>query len=306
MQELWLNQTKLALRCDEAAQALFPTGQQPVITRVRIAKILMHCKAKPGKSAARAISPQELLVLSSALNVSQEWLSGQEDNRDLVLWDPLADPARARQIIHLMNEYEDSSEEVLIWAEFLICSLETPEFMHKHHEALFAELDLIGAPEEKRRVVELFDRIGNARRKRFFDSKPRRSRRMVEIMFASDLERIAQGTDEYVGISKTLRKRCLENLSDLLADPSLAIELVIADDQDCSKIRRALRDYDSLSVCDDRFVQWRYHSGLVAWSEHSAHTLGYRGMLKELQMRGSSRSGADAADFIGTLVSTVL
>lgn len=304
MQELGLNQTNLALRCDETAQGLFPNDQQPVITRVRIAKILMHCKAKAGKSAARTISPQELLVLSSALNVSQEWLSGQEDNRDLVLWDPLADPARARQIIHLMNEYEDSSNEVLIWAEFLICSLETPEFMHKHHEALFAGLDLIGAPEEKRRVVELFDRIGNARRRRFFDSKPR-GRRMVEIMFTSDLERIGLGTEEYGGISKTLRRRCLENAVELLSDPSLTIELVIADDEDCKQIRIALRDYDSVSVCDDRFVQWRYHSGRVAWSEHPAHTLRYRGMLKELQVRGSSRSGADAADFIKALVRTI-
>ena len=78
-----------------AAHDLFPEEEQPQITRERIAKILMHCKATPGKSAARVIGPQELQVLASVLKVSIEWLVG----RDLVLWDPSTDPRRASHIL---------------------------------------------------------------------------------------------------------------------------------------------------------------------------------------------------------------
>ena len=298
MNDLALNQTQLAARCTNAAQDLFPDDQQTVITRERIARILMHCKASPGKSAARAITAQEMFVLSKVLKVSQEWLGGQGASRDIVLWDPLADPARAEQILHLMNEYEDHAKELLVWAEFLICSLETPEFMHRHHEALFAELDLI-APEQKRKAVQVFDGIGNARRKRFFDSGLRR--KLTQIIFASDLRRISRGTGEYAAIGKDLRRACLEKLCDLISDQSLAFELVIADDDDCIAARAALRDYDSVGVYDDRMVMWRYHSGMFAWSEHRVHTLRYRTALQDLVSRPSSLRGADGVRFIKRL-----
>src|ERR1700686_877007 len=126
MNELGVNQTELAARCTGASHSLFPEQQAPPITRERIAKILMHCKANPGKSAARVISHAELQVLASVLQVSPDWLGGNDDSRDLVLWDPLADPQRAHHILHLINEHEDNATEVLIWAEYLICSLETP------------------------------------------------------------------------------------------------------------------------------------------------------------------------------------
>lgn len=70
MNELGLSQVELAARCARTAGELFSQDHQPNITRERIAKILMHCKANPGKSAARRISIQELQVLSSVLQVS--------------------------------------------------------------------------------------------------------------------------------------------------------------------------------------------------------------------------------------------
>jgi hypothetical protein len=204
MNELGLNQTELAARCALTAQDLYAEGQQPNITRERISKILMHCKGIAGRTAARVISSQELQVLSAVLHVSIEWLAG----RDLVLWDPLAEPDRASHILHIMNEHEDKATEVLIWAEYLISSLETPEFMHTHHEALFSELDMLGGHEEKRKVVQIYDSIGNALRKRLLDPKQKR-RKLIQLIFASDIKKIALGTAEYAGIHKGVRKACL-------------------------------------------------------------------------------------------------
>jgi hypothetical protein len=301
MNELGVNQTELAARCTGAAHDLFPE-HAPEITRERIAKILMHCKANPGKSAARVISHPELQVLATVLQVSTDWLTSSDGTRDLVLWDPLADPQRAHHILHLINEHEDRATEVLVWAEYLICSLETPEFMHKHHEALFGELNVLGAHDEKRKVVQTYDSIGNARRNHLLDSK-RKRRKLIQFIFASDLERIAQGKGEYAGIRKELRKACLDNLCDLISDSLLGIELVIINHEDTARVRTVVRDYDSVGVFDESFVLWRYHSGRIAWSETAAHTTTWRRTLNELRV--ASSASADVLRIIRRLAGTV-
>jgi hypothetical protein len=303
MNELDVNQTQLAARCTGAAQDLFSEDHQPQVSRERIAKILMHCKANPGKSAARVISHAELRVLAKVLQVSTDWLTGTDRTRDLVLWDPLADPQRAHHILHLINENEDRASEILVWSESLICSLETPEFMHKHHEAVFSELDVLGAHADKRRVVQIYDSIGNARRKRLFDSK-RRRRKLIQFIFASDLKRLALGKGEYSGIRTELRRDCLTNLCNLISDSSLGIELVIVNEEDAMRFRAAVRDYDSVGVFDESFVLWRYHSGRLAWSEHPSHAKQYRRMLTEFD-KHSDIGRAEPLKMLKKLVASI-
>jgi hypothetical protein len=211
---------------------------------------------------------------------------------------------RADHILHLINEHEERASEVLIWAEYLICSLETPEFMHKHHEALFSELDMLGAPDEKRRLVNVYDSIGNARRKRLVDPKRKRCK-LVQFIFAADLERIAQGKGEYADIRKQLRRDCLSNVFRLASDEALGIELVIIDSGDADGIRTAFRDYDSVGVFDESFVLWRYHSGRIAWSEASSQAKRYRGMLQELGTQRGSHTGIQTLKRIKSLAVSV-
>jgi hypothetical protein len=303
MSELGINQTELAARCVRMSQDLF-LEDAPQITRERIAKILMHCKTTPGKSAARVVSHQELRVLAAVLRVSPEWLAGQNDSQDLVLWDPLADPERAQHILHLINEHEDRATEVLVWAEYLICSLETPEFMNKHHEALFSELDVLGAHDEKRKLVKVYDSIGNARRKRLFEST-RKRRRLIQFIFASDLQKIAAGIGEYAGIAKELRKATLEHLAKLISDPSLGVELVAINDKHAERVRAAFRDYDSVGVFDERFVLWRYHSGKVAWSEHAEQAKRYRRTLKEFGTSAGDCSELETRNLLEVLARSI-
>lgn len=304
MNELGLSQVALAARCTCVAQDLFPEDQIPQITRERIAKILMHCKCNPGKSAARVISQNELQVLSTVLQVSPEWLRGQNGDEGLVLWDPLADPARAEHILHLMNEHEESATEALVWAEFLICSLEIPEFMHLRHLALFRELDLLGAHDEKRKLVQIYDNIGNARRKRLLDSH-RREQRLVQFIFKSDIERVVRGEGEYANIPKSVRRACLENLGNLLSDSSLKIEFIIADEEDANGAKAAFRDYDSIGLFGESFMWWRYHSGRIAWSVQPDHARRYREMLKAIEARTGARSRADLLMLVENLAESI-
>ncbi|HXU39622.1 MAG TPA: hypothetical protein VN937_24935 [Blastocatellia bacterium] len=286
MNELGLNQTELAARCDRVAQDMFPDGEQPQISRERIARILMHCKACPGKSAARVISHQEARVLSVVLQVSPEWLFGQEEARDLVLWDPLVDPKRAKHILHLITEHEDKASEILVWAESLMCSLQTPDFMHEHHEAIFTTPDVLGAHDEKRKLVQMYDNLGNDQRKRLLDPKPKH-RKLVQFIFESDLEKLARGKAKYAGMRTQVRKACLENLDRIVSEPSLGVELRTINDEDAARVSGVFRDYDWVGVFDSSLVLWRYHSGRSAWSETPAHANKWRRTLSDLRVVSS-------------------
>lgn len=289
MSELGMSQTELATKCCLISADLFDDCEHPNITRERIARILMHCKAEPGRSAARVITYRELRVLATVLQVSPEWLAGHDESRDPVMWDPLADVHRVEQILHLINEHETAASELLIWSEYLISSLETTEFMHMHHEAMFSELDALGANADKRKIVQIYDTIGNARRKRLLDGN-RKHRKLIQLIFSSDLERMAQGKDEYAGIPKKIRRDCFENVTSLTSRPSLGVEMVVVSDQHAGRSKRAFRDYDSVGVFDESLVMWRYHSGRIAWSKSTEHTRLWRRKLNNLRQIGLSGS----------------
>jgi len=189
----------------------------------------------------------------------------------------------------LINEHEAAASELLIWSEYLISSLETPEFMHRHHEAMFSELDALGANADKRKIVQIYDTIGNARRKRLLDGK-RKDRRLIQLIFSSDIERIAEGKDEYAGIPKKIRRDCFDNVSSLTGSPALGVEVVVVNDQHAGRSKRAFRDYDSVGVFDESLVMWRYHSGRIAWSKSGEHTRLWRRKLNNLRQDGLSGS----------------
>jgi hypothetical protein len=188
MRQLGLNEQLLADACNRAALS----KEIPLrMSRERVAKILMNCKKNPERSAAKVITCEELEALSSALSVFVEWLSGQRDNRDPIYWNVLAEPGRAKHLLHLLSEYEENVGELLVSAEFLMCSMVTPELMHAQHEVMFAKLDLIGLDSKKQSAVALFDRIGDARRKRLLRSKTERGHAYRQVIFYSDLKVIA-------------------------------------------------------------------------------------------------------------------
>jgi hypothetical protein len=234
-----------------------------------------------------------------------EWLVGQRENRDAVHWDVLADGRRAEHVLHLLSEYEERAGELLVWAEFLMCSLVTPEFMHAYHEARFGELSVLGLEEEKRRAVSLFDRMGNARRERLLGQGGQRGYRYRQYIFYSDLRRISAGDDEYRSIPAEERRASLRHLGRLVGDRSMKIELIVVDDRRASRIKRMLRAYQSVGVFGDEFTLWDYHTGELAWSEHPRHVGVHRKILAELDAKAVRRGGRDTADMLRDLSRSV-
>lgn len=285
MSSLGLNDQALADECNRSACEVAPGAERLKMSRERVAKILMNCKKNPERTSAKIISYTELKALSAALSVSIEWLVGQQDNQDPVHWNVIAEPARAAHLLHLLSEYEERAGELLVWAEFLMCSLVTPELMHAQHQARFEELKLVGLEAEKETAVALFDRIGTTRRQRLLRSKDERGYDYRQIIFYSGLKVLADGESEYRLAGTDIRRESLKYLTELVGDKSLGIEIIVVDDEGARPLRPLLRDYDSLSVFGSELTLWGYHSGSVAWSEYGGYIELHRRILDELRAR---------------------
>lgn len=251
----------------------------------------VRAAATPGRRASGARRRYtELKALSASLSVSIEWLVGQHDNQDPAHWNVIAEPACAEHLLHLLSEYEEKAGELLVWAEFLTCSLVTPELMHMQHQARFEELKLVGLDAEKETAVALFDRIGNTRRERLLRTTDGRGYSYRQVIFYSGLRMIADGESEYRLAGVDVRRESLKYLAGLVGDRALGVELVVVEDEWARPLKRLLRDYDSLSVFGSEFTLWGYHSGSVAWSEHGNYIELHRKILDELQARAMTRT----------------
>lgn len=286
MRRVGLNEQGLADACNRVA---FKEGGTLRTSRDRVAKILMNCKKNPERSAAKIISYSELKALSAALSVSIEWLIGQSDNHDPIHWNVLAESGRAGHLLHLLSENEEKAGELLVWAEFLMCSLVTPELMHAQHRARFAELSLVGLDAEMEKAVTLFDDIGNSRRVRLMESKNKRGYSYRQIIFYSDLKLIADGESEYKLATREVRRESLWHLEQLVRNRAYGVDVIVVDDKDARSLKKLLRDYDSLSAFGSAFSLWGYHSGSVAWSEHSSYIERHRKILEGLQIHAVAR-----------------
>lgn len=292
MRQLGLNDQLLADACTREARS---KGEALRMSRERVAKILMNCKKNPERSAAKIISYSELKAFAAALSVSTEWLVGQHDNKDPVHWNVLAEPERAGHLLHLLAEYEERSGELLVWAESLTCSLMTPELMHAYHKARCSELRPPGIKGDRDDAVAFFDEVGNSRRARLLRPERARGYSYRQIIFYSDLNAVAAGEGEYERSDPALRRESLKYLADIIGKRKLGIDLFVVQDEAASDLRRALHDYESLSVFGPHFTIWGYHSGGVAWSEHRSYIEPHRRILDELQSRAVTRKPKEVA-----------
>lgn len=279
MVELAMNESVLANRCRELGSSL---------SRERIAKILMNCQPNPKPSAAKVVLESELQILARALQTSPEWLAGAAQHSDPVLWDALAHTHRAQEILHLLDHYEERSHETLVWAESLMCSFTTPEFLHAYHEAFFHELEEHGSPEEKQKLVQLYDRVGSVRRERRLRGATSDTR-FVQLILRSDLEKIARGTAQYRAIAPSVRRDCLKNARDLLEQRWGQIALLIVEDDHVHDLMKGLRGFDSVGACGETFAMLRLHTGDVVWSENKGYVGRYVRLLHAFRERAAYR-----------------
>lgn len=274
MLSLKLNETELSEQCSLAAIHIFEDSDPPVLTRDRVSKILMNRQDAPAKSAARIITHAELTVLSNVLGVSIEWLRGQEENRDPVVWNVLASPERVSTLSHLLQEYEQLSSETMVWSKYPMYSLTSEAFVHAFNQVHYGgKLTAATRP-----LVEFYNRVARLRRKWILRSN--RSFTYSNLIYLADLEAVTCGAGIYSAISKTIRKRNLDEMIEVISNPLLKLKLIILQDE--SEVNDAFRDYDMLGTMDSILSVWNYHNGDIGWSEHPIYVKPHHDLLERL------------------------
>ncbi len=302
-------QEDLAERCNRAAEEIYGREDRPRVARMsrsRIAHLEQAGLPRPGKGAAMTLQPHEVGVLGHALGISPEQLVGDR-SEGIITWDPLTDPRRARHFLGLVDEHLSSARGLFGWAEFLPCSLETREFMHRHHQAIFAA-EAAHLPEELRddylrAVVTMYDTIGDRRREALLATAEARAWEMTHLILKSDLEEIARGGGPYASIDRDTRHGCLANLARLIGDRSLRITLIVADD--AVGLRHLFRGFDSLVVFDDAFAFWRYESGDIAYTRHPSIVRLRRALLETCRAHAIHSECSDVGQFLEDLLSSM-
>lgn len=293
-----LSITALAKRCKELSEDLYDEKERPNINRERISKILMNEQPRVGKGAAKVVTPQEVFVLSKALNAPREWLTGQAKNDTLILWDAMSNSETAAHIFHLLAEYEERTGELFIWGETLLCSLTPPEFSHELHLAIFKELGEIGLTEQMKLLVKTYDLVGDKRRKRTFGNSEKRRWEIKQIIFLSELQNIADGTQIYSQISAAIRRKCFDHLIGILKTDKYKIKIIVVKDEDAAKHKLFLRDFDRFSVNGDKFSLCSSHSGSQIWTEDKTTVLRNREVLTQLENLAAYRQNEQVVDLL--------
>jgi len=295
MRSLGLNETELSERCSAAAIHLFEDGEVPGLTRDRLSKILMNRQRVPARSAARVITHTELAVLAQVLQVSSDWLLGQEQNRDPVVWNVLANPDRAVEFANLFQAYEELGKENRVWSQSPMYSFGSEAFAHAFNHAHYGRQP--GIP-NTRPLVEFYNKMARIRRKWLL--RPDRSFKYTNLINQSHFENVTCGKGIFSGISITILIRNLDVLIDLITNPLLKMELVILDDENTFTLE-ALRNYQFVAAVDNLFSVWGYHNADVGWSEHPSYAKPHRELLDRMMEHRLYRGVSETVDYLKSL-----
>jgi hypothetical protein len=297
MRFLGLNETQLSERCSLTAIHLFEDAEVPGLTRDRVSKILMNRQDVPAKSAARIVTHAELTVLANVLEVSVEWLIGQEENRDPVVWNVLANPDRVVEFTHVLQAYEEIGNESKVWSQYLMHSYTSEAFTDAFNQVHYGtKPDITNA----RSLVEFYNRIARLRRKRIL--RPGRSFDYTSLLYRSHFEDVICGQGVFSAISKTILRKNIEMIIDTITKPSLRIKLVIIKDDYVAALE-AVRDYEILSTVDALFSSWNYHNGDVGWSENLSYVQPRHQLLDRMSAHSLCRDVQETVDYLKSLQS---
>lgn len=297
MQSLRLNETQLSEQCSLVSIHLFEDADVPSLTRHRVSKILMNRHDEPAKSAARTIAQAELTVFAHVLKVSAEWLQGQADNRDPVVWNVLANPDRVINFVHLLQEYETLGNETKVWSQYPMYTYTSDSFFHALNCVQFGRKPCIP---NTRPLVEFYNRVARLRRK--WIMRPNRSFKYTNLIRQSHFERVTCGEGPFSAISRTILTRNLDVIIDGITNPSLKLKVVILKDvspADCE----AVRDYEIMGTVDNLLSIWHHHNGDIGWSEHPTYVNPHRQLLDRMEKHSLCRDVNETVDYIRSLQS---
>lgn len=243
-------------------------------------------------SAPKQMSLPELFLFAMILETTVANLLGSSGVQTL---DPTsgAEHTLGFQDI-LKDETAKIERELLGWGECLPCSFETERFMKLHHAEIFSAEAICAPKAVAARVREVYDNIGAESIRRFKAGCGRRTWTFKDLIFEDDLARITACTREYVRVDTQTMRGCLQNLAEIIDDPSSKTELWVipGSRHDLPNSRRALKGMDNLVVFDERFAFWRSHSGVIMYADEPEWTRPKREILLELKASARRYTGS--------------
>ena len=276
---------------------MFPGEGVPHMHRWRVLQFTNLARGSPSRNVS-VPRCREIEIIAAVVGVTVERLLGLEGALSRTRLDVMEKQENAAALLNLMRRYQPNTQDLIAWANFLPCSLETPAFMHAHHEALF------GNPGD----VMTWDGIGNTRRSELLAAGARRSWAMTQINFMSDLQRIADGRAEYADVAPDLRRECFDNLAEIVSNSALRIKLFVIDDtnnEEVAGLKCDLSDFDSVITWDDHLMIARDPIGINYYSDRPRHTGYWRGMLRELMALATFQTPEQVRDLLISLAASV-
>ena len=276
--EAWIEKTKtthqgFADKYNQLRQQRCRPGTVATMDRFRVLAFLNLARGKTSSRIAKVPYCQETELIAALIGIPVEELVGQESESTRHVVKVAESSAEAAAFLKLLSSRQPETRELIGLAEFLPCSLETPEFMHAHHSALF--------PDNPGDVM-VWDGIGHARRAEVFSG--RRKWRMTQLNFLSDLKAIASGDGYYKDVAASVRKSCLENLIQVLSNRDLNVRMLIANDEKDDAVRALRKDvsfYDSVITWDEQLAIVRDRFGIAYYSDRKRYTKYWRGVQEE-------------------------
>lgn len=268
---------EVADMCNESLRVLYSKAGYRRISVDRIGKIVEAYQRPTAKGVARNIDGYELAAIPHALRFSLDEALGTNFKRCAMVWDPFADPDYSDKLLKLLKKHGENARELIGWAEFLPCSMETSEFMQAHHRQLFCRQPGLSF-KDWRQLMDHYNLIGERRRAQVLNQN--RTWNMKQLMFVSDLMRIVHGVDEF-NFDKVVRKKEIKFLADLIGDPSNRMELILGEDDNMKPIKTRFRDFDTQFMIDERVTVWRNHGGRISSSEDPGYITEHRAALEE-------------------------
>jgi transcriptional regulator with XRE-family HTH domain len=148
------------------------------------------------RAAVKRLEFETVTVLAGSLRknvrdfLPEITISAIDGESNGLWWDPTMHPDYSKEVLGLIRKHEEQSHELLGWAEFLPCSLETKAFMEAHHYALFR--DLPAPRQDQSAVISAYNTIGNARRQVLQQKLDAGGDwKLGHLIYLADLERIA-------------------------------------------------------------------------------------------------------------------
>jgi hypothetical protein len=264
-------QARIAYEYNEIAKRDFPLNAITPMKREYVNDFIQIGKngtngALPRRSMHKLETPAEWKVWATLIRTSPEvlWGSGSSSHSN-----PAENARHAEALLSAMARCGQDMERLTGWAVFLPCSLVPEAFMTGHHDGLYP-----GKPY----VQEHWNNIGKKRRNDLLAQGTRRKWLFQHLMFRSDLERIARGTDEFRRIPVEVRRQCFGDLIEKVEDSRWKIQLFVAENN--PDLRKLVFGYDSILTIDDQLLVLRDFSGISYYSEKPLDVYPKLGVLK--------------------------